>query len=476
MIKKLKRTILLFLAIILILLPSINIIFPILFNTKRVFVLTFLCIIGLYIACNKEQLSRILKEFFLFNKKISAGIMFIFIFGFISSVLSQYPVYGVLETATYFLLFVGLFFFISLYRENSRIYEYGFLIIIVGMVLLYFIRFIPSYINHYFIAGFPLFPSSDFLQLYSNGEPLYPEPFLGFINVRFLNHLHTWTMPILTWGIIRIPAKHWALKYAGFFFLSFWWMLVFAADARGTMLATLTSVVITLLIFRRQILRWLKIHLGASFSGFILYLVFFKFFRTGGRDLFRKKLTDQARPELWGDALELIAENPIFGVGPMHFADYSYSFLAGNPHNIYLQIASEWGLIVFIILVIICVYGYSKWVKFCKSKSQSEPNKSDSTEITKLAALTASMTSAAAHGFVSGIIYTPLTQLIMIIVLGWVIGIYLNRVNTLTRVEIPKIYYYLSRIIIIAAVASTVIFSVHTYQKMNRILYNTHQD
>jgi O-antigen ligase len=49
------------------------------------------------------------------------------------------------------------------------------------------------------------------------------------------------------------------------------------------------------------------------------------------------------RLKLWSIAQQLALANPLFGVGPMHFA-YTYNGSGAHPHNFWLQLAAEWGV------------------------------------------------------------------------------------------------------------------------------------
>lgn len=66
----------------------------------------------------------------------------------------------------------------------------------------------------------------------------------------------------------------------------------------------------------------------------------------------------ERRPELWHDAIDLVARNPLFGVGPMQFPDVSTAAAMDAdtiwPHNEFLHIAAEIGLpgMMFFVLLI----------------------------------------------------------------------------------------------------------------------------
>ena len=77
------------------------------------------------------------------------------------------------------------------------------------------------------------------------------------------------------------------------------------------------------------------------------------------------------RPKTWMDTLEMIGNKPIIGYGP---AIYRYSFpefrnrytgkrtVTGHPHNEYLELLSDYGLIGFILFAAACFCSISRCV------------------------------------------------------------------------------------------------------------------
>lgn len=250
----------------------------------------------------------------------------------------------------------------------------------------------------------------------------------------------------------------------------FWWMLVFAADARGTLLAAVISSGIVIYLFRKKIKQWIFYYFGGMGLGLLSYLILFKLITTEGRSVL-SRYGDSGRFEMWENALNLIVVNPFLGVGPMHYADITNGFKFAAPHNIYLQIISEWGIPVVLILTLLIGYGIFKWLDFCgKERDNKQEN---SLSLITLAALTGSILAGGIHGFFSGIINTPLSQLIMIIVIAWIIGLYRkrNEKNGLPVAEPVRIRTYLLRL----ACVIILIFTFITVKKQISTLNESRQ-
>src|SRR6266850_7296665 len=69
--------------------------------------------------------------------------------------------------------------------------------------------------------------------------------------------------------------------------------------------------------------------------------------------------SNKAHVALFFAALRMIADNPIFGVGPLNFKSLSTAYTGleqGNiAHNSFLEVAAEFGLPVFVVFVLLLV-------------------------------------------------------------------------------------------------------------------------
>lgn len=410
----------LFLAFLLIFLPVSSPFFEIPYNSKRFFEVLFLCIIGLQILLIRKQWVAVISTLRCFPRNIRYGLTCIVLLGIVSAFLSNHWMYAFLEIGVFLLLFILLLVVVQHIKNDEKGFFAYFGVVLFLIAGFYFVRFTITYLYSFFIPGWPIWPNIKFLNLVLNGEAIYPEPFLGFVHVRFLNHLHTWTLPLFVLFSISIQKKFWVLKSITVFLTGFWWMLVFAADARGTMLASAVSFITVFVLYKSEIKRWGKLYIGTLAAGLAGYLLLFKLLISEGSRTVLSRYGDSGRLQMWENAADLITSNPFFGVGPMHYADALNGFKFAAPHNIYLQIISEWGIPVFIILSIIIAIALLKWFKF-------EPQKTEIKGVNTIeikAALSASILAALIHGFFSGIINTPLSQLMMVLVLAWAIGFY----------------------------------------------------
>lgn len=407
-----------FIALLFVTLPSFSVLVEVPYNSKRVFEIGFLVILASILIFKKEAYKEVKAQLMGLPRWVNNSLIIILCVGVISSALSKFPFYAFLELSIHFLLVMSLFGVITIIKNDEEQFIKVFALILTAMILLYFTRFNISYIYNFIYPTWPVWPSTRLFQLIINGEPYYPEPFLGFSNARFLNHVQTWTLPILALFIVQLPKKLWAYRSILYFSTSFWWMLVFASDARGTMVASIFSIILVSILFRSKIKKWLIAYLTTTGIGFVSYILFFKvFIPKGGRTVF-SRFDDNQRIKLASYAVDLFKENPFFGAGPMHYADIQNGYIFAHPHNFYLQILSEWGIIVFILSSVLFAFLLIKWIGFCRSE------KGMGEYVLKHAALSASLFAGLLHGFVSGVFHTPLSQLLAVIVIGWMIVVY----------------------------------------------------
>ena len=80
------------------------------------------------------------------------------------------------------------------------------------------------------------------------------------------------------------------------------------------------------------------------------------------------------RVELYDYALELFKDNPITGIGWRMFNELTFGFLSStsgsHPHNIYIQLLTELGIVGFILFIIPVIYVLIKTIKLLMSSEK----------------------------------------------------------------------------------------------------------
>ncbi|WP_374563544.1 O-antigen ligase family protein [Ideonella sp.] len=179
---------------------------------------------------------------------------------------------------------------------------------------------------------------------------------LGYNNHRFLNHAQTVALPLVAMMAGRPGDLRCGRALIGVSLVS-GVALLMAVGGRATALALVLGSVAALLAAPKagwRATRWLG---AAAVAGGLLYALEFvllpEWLGLPSGDLSRRVGqvdSVHARLFLWRTALGQVFESPWWGLGPMHFA-YRPNGEAAHPHNIYLQIAAEWGVPMLLLLV-----------------------------------------------------------------------------------------------------------------------------
>ncbi|MFH5834245.1 O-antigen ligase family protein [Halalkalibaculum sp. DA384] len=386
------------------------------FNQKKIVESAILGFSSILFLCflYKKQIVRL-------RSSVWIGLTIILIIGTVSSALAPLPQWAFLQVGWYLLIGQLLFLCSYLYQEDKEHYIKVVLIGLIVLCILYLTRVYADYITGLFNDNWTTWPEQNRIELRKNGVLLNPSAYLGFNHVRFFNHIQTWTLPLLAFAYLYfkdriIPG----LQYLLLFFISSWWMLVFAADARGTMVASTLGLLSIVVLFRKRCIPFAKVYLLTAAAGLVLYLSLFLLPQNGGREIL-SRFGDSGRLDVWWFTIEQIMKHPFLGLGPMHFSYMGINPPWSTPHNLILQTAAEWGIPAVILATVLVTTGL---VKFIKQSLHFPANEMDPRRLIWRIALIASITAALAHSMVSGIFNSSLSQLLFTIVGGAIIGEY----------------------------------------------------
>ena len=263
------------------------------------------------------------------------------------------------------------------------------------------------------------------------------ELFLNFSNPRFFNQLQSWTLPLIVLPILCLPQEK---PYYKYFYISVavgWWLLLFISGGRGTLLSISIAFILTIIIYRIHAKYWIKWQLISATSAFLLYLMLFyavpMFSSTDSKTMLDYSALRHTganysggRVNLWLNSLKPLQDDFLLGVGPMNLACGTANYYptdAAHPHNALIQIAVEWGLPAALLGIFLFAWGCWCWIKKDKQFQKNEDCKNH--QLISIA-LFSSLITAALHALFSGIIVMPHSQVTMVLVLGWMLGIYFH--------------------------------------------------
>jgi len=216
----------------------------------------------------------------------------------------------------------------------------------------------------------------------SISNDLLPDPFSffdGFVNPRFFGAWVTLSWPLFLINCSTgydLSSRGRRLIWPGLrvFFAGIWLALAIFSGSRATWLAIISVLFVTFACGaagRRIAIRGAT----AVIIGLMLHELLFVLipeWQTGktvvnSLDRLRSGLSLSGREILWRIALEGIAERPWFGAGPMMFSATNNG-VASTTHNVFLQLAYEWGL-PFAVIAMVLVLRWL-WFQFmiCREK------------------------------------------------------------------------------------------------------------
>jgi hypothetical protein len=247
-----------------------------------------------------------------------------------------------------------------------------------------------------------------------------------YANYRHFNHVQTVALPLLA-AIAATTAER-RLRQIAYVGLATQTALLLFLAGRGTLLAITVSTVLVVLLFGRAARGYLRqIALGAV-AGACLWLLVFRAlpWALGLPNESGLRVTDSgsdsARWALWSIAYQDIQRFPWLGSGPMHFAHALSHTTRGDtahPHNIYVQVASEWGLPFVVVVLALAAMGFGRLVsavRACASRDTASGRTGDALMGT---GLVAAVIAIAVDGLVSGNFAMPVSQVWIAVTLGW---------------------------------------------------------
>jgi O-antigen ligase len=261
---------------------------------------------------------------------------------------------------------------------------------------------------------------------------VWPNLAVGYDNYRFFNHVQTVALPLLALlaqdARLGRPARG-----AAWFAMAVYWAFVFCSGARGTALAIVIALAACVpLLGWRTVWPFARTLLLSVVAGAVAYaILFFVLPAWGGypvlvaADRSIGSLTsDSARLLLWQVAKDQIATSPWLGIGPMHYAHYPNP-KAAHPHNIYLQVAAEWGVPMLVALLALVGRGLLKLRRAIRSL-MTGPAQNEGV------ALWVACVAVLLDAAVSGNFVMPVSQMWIAFGLAWAIA--------WTRLHAPQTY------------------------------------
>jgi len=390
------------------------------YNEKRILECLIFLIAAMTLLFDKHLRYKWIDVFTALPLAIRYMLFSILVIGLISATNAQQITAALLDVALYSLIFIMIIMLAAIHSlVGLKWFASLFMITLLASISLYLTTFVSG-------------------QIAASLEPvplLQQSLFANFAHLRFFSQFQSWTLPLVILPLLLVPRLSRSLKILTLIIAAGWWYLLFTSGTRGTILGLIIAFAAVAIVFGRHALPWLKWQGIAVAAGLLMYLTFFFILPTISNNdassvventVDRKLMHSTGRFRLWEKAGQMIADKPLLGVGPMHYGCDLDNKTAAHPHNSILQIAAEWGLPVAFLLLALILFGLFRWILCGRNLLLKPPTQlvTGLDEAQLYPALLASSITAAIHSLFSGIIIMPLSQMIMIIIIGWMIAVY----------------------------------------------------
>ncbi|WP_197055114.1 O-antigen ligase family protein [Alcanivorax nanhaiticus] len=277
-------------------------------------------------------------------------------------------------------LYARLFFF----RHPSCLLLLPYVSLIIAAILS--VKFLAALTNAFF-----------------SGLPLHAIALLdGFNNVRWFGQFQALSLPLI--ASLAVSLRRTVTVSAVFVLLIVWWLGIFVGESRGAWLAVVFVMLVMALphLGNRALLRVMLVSGGV---GLVCYLVLFQLIapklgmHDSGREVSTLLGTSSGRSRLWLHSLLQIAERPWFGWGGMAFAGERL-ISEGHPHNLFMQIAYEWGLLALFGVLILLGRAFLSLFSALQGGVQEAHER----------AVIYALLAMLSHSMVSGVIAMPYSQ------------------------------------------------------------------
>lgn len=242
--------------------------------------------------------------------------------------------------------------------------------------------------------------------------------FVGYNNYRLFNHVQTAMLPLLAIAV-GLRGQQRILRWLGWASLSLGFAFLTFTAGRATVLGLVVGLALSGLLFRRKVLPTLRFLVMGIAIGLVLYGVVFvalPWLTSSSVEAAAARTvagleSDHSRFMLWKIAIADIARAPWLGIGPMHYS-HGFNGKAAHPHNVYLQIAAEWGLPMLLLIAGICVRAIVRMARAIRSCQ-------DAGACNVGIGLFVAIIAIAVDGAFSGNFVMPVSQVWIAVVIGW---------------------------------------------------------
>jgi O-antigen ligase len=294
-----------------------------------------------------------------------------------------------------------------------------------------------------------------------------PITFPGFSNVRFFSDYQSFALLLLPTALQRLTNKG-LVQILGTWTIGLFYALAFIAGSRSLIATHILLHALLWSLLRRGYADFLLLQLrfwliGALYFLLLTWLVPLMIGQYGSTaslvvsDLARTE--SSRRTELWALAWQIIQAYPLFGVGPMHYADIPNQ-IAAHPHNLIMQFATEWGIPATLLITWLILDMVATRIKHLTASQFKTENEMP-------LVITCGGLALLIQSMVAGVLNYPVTQMIIILFFAYP----LQRDNQIIQKTSQKLHMIGLFSIMMVIGSLTTLKSI---QERNKCFYSNH--
>lgn len=297
------------------------------------------------------------------------------------------------------------YFLLSLHEWLNVLFLFCFVVVISAAIKLDIVGFNLFFRVLVFTVALYLFKFVVVLMLATiNGGLIKPSLMLsGAVNVNFIAQPLGLLAPFF--AVFAVGEKGWSGRLV-FALLVSVILLMLVIDNRGVLVSMALVSIFWALWQNKNVL---VVTVLAGFIAFAIYLVLIQFAEVVSvDDQVRGLLSSAGRGQLWLESFRMWRENLWFGIGPYMFALDSSLGNGAHPHNLYLQLLSEWGGLAFSALSVVFLYAFYNALIVVKIARDN----------VMLTGSFLGVLEGVLHSGLSGVLVMPLSQTIFVILIA----------------------------------------------------------
>ncbi|MBY8257060.1 O-antigen ligase domain-containing protein [Vibrio fluvialis] len=350
------------------------------YDSKRLVVSLLLILFAAGLVMSARIRQPVIKVYQSLEQPVKGLVVVFVVFSMIATALSHYSV----SAPSQWFYLVGLFLLLGLfnsYFQSSRSVLFNLAMLL--NVLLF------------------LSVAVAFWTLLYHRVPVGTTTFYGFSNPRFINQVQVWLILPMAYLAVRALRRK-KSAFLPLLSVSIAFSVCFTLNGRGVVLAVLSGFILMSLVDRALWRQWIKTLLIAAFFGACISFAFLNPLPSYLLDIeteaFLFRTTSSGRIALWQDAWSMTT---FWGNGGGAFV--CQNFALGRPHNSVLNVLVHWGWISAACYVALCFLLLFKVA-------------TAAFRVTKV--LGASVLTGLLYSLVSGVLDSPMSQLLAIISLA----------------------------------------------------------